>query len=98
MIRFKIKSLDRDSILLYKIFIENLLNELNLAFSTTNIPRRKLRITLLKSPHVNKKSREQFQFTNHQVIFCIVPKVNAVILKYVILNKPKTVKIALSSV
>jgi ribosomal protein S10 len=95
MIGLCVKSLDRNSILLYKAFIISLLTKLNVQFSVIHIPRRKIRITLLKSPHVNKKSREQFQFTGHKVMFRIITELNVSILKYIVLNKPKTTKIAL---
>ena len=90
-----IKSLDRNSFLLYKAFIMSHLTNLNIPFKTTNIPRRRPRITLLKSPHVNKKSREQFQLAQYKVSFQIVTELKAPILKYIVLNKPKTVKVAL---
>ena len=91
----RIKSLDRNSFLLYKAFIMSHLTNLNIPFKTINIPRRRTRITLLKSPHVNKKSREQFQLAHYKVSFHIVTKIKASILKYIVLNKPKTVKVAL---
>lgn len=94
MTRLSVKSLDRNSILLYKAFITSLLTKLDISFSTINVPRRRTRITLLKSPHVNKKSREQFQFTNHKVMFCILTELNASTLKHIISNKPRTVKVA----
>ena len=72
-----------------------ILTELNVPFRIINIPRKRTRITLLKSPHVNKKSREQFQLISHKVIFCILTELNILTLKYIILNKPNTVKVAL---
>lgn len=92
---FSVKSLDRNSFLLYKAFIMSHLTKLNVPFSIVNIPRRKTRITLLKSPHVNKKSREQFQLAHYKVLFRTVTELEASLLKYIVLNKPKTVKIAL---
>lgn len=95
MTKLGIKSLNRNSILIYKVFIMRILTELNVPFRIINIPRKRTRITLLKSPHVNKKSREQFQLISHKVIFCILTELNILTLKYIILNKPNTVKVAL---
>ena len=95
MTKLGIKSLNRNSILLYKAFIVRILTELNVPFRIINIPRKRTRITLLKSPHVNKKSREQFQLISHKVIFCILIELDILTLKYIILNKPNTVKVAL---
>ena len=95
MTKLGIKSLNRNSVLLYKAFIVSTLTELSIPFKIINIPRKRTRITLLKSPHVNKKSREQFQFTSHKVIFCILTELNSLTLKYIVLNKPNTVKVAL---
>lgn len=95
MTRLCVKSLDRNSILLYKAFVVTLLTKSNIKFNIIHIPRRNTRITLLKSPHVNKKSREQFQLTSHKVMFRIITELNALILKSIILNKPRTVKVAL---
>jgi small subunit ribosomal protein S10 len=95
MIKIKIRSLDQESILLYKKFISEIISKLNLPFTTSNMPNKKKRVTLLKSPHVNKKAREQFQITTYKTSFEIESAVNIKVLKYIILNKPKTVKVSL---
>lgn len=95
MIKIKIKSLDQESILLYKRFISEIISKLNLSFTISNMPCKKRRVTLLKSPHVNKKAREQFQITSYKTSFEIKSVVDIKILKYIILNKPKTVKVSL---
>lgn len=95
MIKLSVKSLDSKSILLYKAFIVRFLLQLNVSFNVINVPRRKFRVTLLKSPHVNKKSREQFQFTSYKIVFYIMSDLNASNLKYIVLNKPKVVQVSL---
>lgn len=95
MLKIKIKSLDQESILLYKNFISETMSKLNLPFTISNMPNKKKRITLLKSPHVNKKAREQFQITSYKTSFEIKSVINIKILKYMILNKPKMVKVSL---
>ena len=39
------------------------------------LPSRKMRFTVLRSPHVDKKSREQFELTTHKRILDIVSPV-----------------------
>ena len=56
------------------------------------------RVTLLKSPHVNKKSREQFQVSYYKFIvnvYTFKEKFNKNFLKFVILNKPKYISLSL---
>ncbi len=95
MIRIKIRSLDQESILLYKKFISQIISKLNFVFTTSNMPNKKKRVTLLKSPHVNKKAREQFQITSYKTSFEIRDALSIGVLKYIVLNKPKTVKVSL---
>lgn len=95
MINLNIKSLDRNSILLYKAFIVASLNKFNVSFNIVSLPGRRVRTALLKSSHVDKKSREQFQLTSHRLIFRVKIKLNSLILRSIVLNKPKTVKVAL---
>lgn len=95
MIRIKIRSLDKQSILLYKKFIAEMMSKLNIFFIVSSMPNKTKRITLLKSPHVNKKSREQFQLVSYKTCFEIRNVVDTKTLKYIILNKPKTVKVSL---
>lgn len=96
MIKIKIKSLNQESILVYKKFISEMIFKRNIFFKVSNMPNKKKRITLLKSPHVNKKSREQFQIISYKTCFEIESAIDVKTLKYIILNKPKTIKMSLS--
>lgn len=40
-------------------------------FKSISLPKKKKKFTLLKSPHVNKKSKEHFQFLKYQRIYYI---------------------------
>ena len=91
----KIKSIDQNSLIIYKKFLEDVLFKLLIKYKVSNIPATKKRITLLKSPHVNKKSREQFQHTRYKVFFKIKNSLDIRAIKYIISNKPKTVKVIL---
>lgn len=92
----KVKSLDRNSLVIYKNFLESTLSRLVVPYKICNIPAAIKRITLLKSPHVNKKSREQFQHTKYKVFFKVESSLSMKILKYIISNKPNTVKIVVT--
>jgi ribosomal protein S10 len=91
----KIRSVDQNSLIIYKKFLEDVLLKLVITYKVSNIPTTKKRVTLLKSPHVNKKSREQFQHTRYKVFFKINNRLDIKAIKYIISNKPKTVKIVL---
>lgn len=91
----KIRSVDQNSLIIYKKFLEDILFKLLITYKVSNIPSTKKRITLLKSPHVNKKSREQFEHTRYKVFFKIKNSLDVRAIKYIISNKPKTVKVVL---
>lgn len=91
----KIRSVDQNSLIIYKNFLEDILFKLLIKYRVSNIPTKKKRITLLKSPHVNKKSREQFQHNRYKVFFKIKDSLDIRAIKYIISNKPKTVKVVL---
>jgi small subunit ribosomal protein S10 len=93
MLQIKLKSLNKESITFYKIFIGKIFNSLNISFNWIDLPNKKKRITLLKSPHVNKSAREQFQVTTYKTLILVRSKISLNQLKLVVLNKPKTVKI-----
>ena len=91
----KIRSVDQNSLIIYKKFLEDILFKLLITYKVSNIPSTKKRITLLKSPHINKKSREQFEHTRYKVFFKIKNSLDVRAIKYIISNKPKTVKVVL---
>jgi ribosomal protein S10 len=67
-----------------------------LDYKIINLPTSKKKITLLKSPHVYKKAREQFQVSTHKIAIYIYSKVNVVdLLKYLTINKPKFIKLSI---
>lgn len=96
MIIIKIRSLDQNSLMIYKNFLKNILSKLLITYKVSDMPTTIKRITLLKSPHVNKKSREQFQHSRYKAFFRIKNTLGIKIIKYIISNKPKTVKIIIS--
>jgi small subunit ribosomal protein S10 len=62
------------------------------------IPPRKKLITLLKSPHVNKKAREQFHFTSYKIVLYIKVPLTTKLLKLLLLNKPKFIKVTVKAI
>ena len=92
--QFKIKSLNKEALTLYKQFLVNVFNKIKIECQIFNLPIIKKRITLLKSPHVNKTAREQFEIKHYKFILQITSKVNLKELKLILLNKPKMVSVS----
>jgi small subunit ribosomal protein S10 len=96
--QLKIKSLSKDSLNLYKEFLKITLKKININFSLFNLPIKKKRITLLKSPHVNKSSREQFEIKYFNTIFQIKNILSPRLLTILLINKPKVVTVSIKTV
>lgn len=96
--QLKLKSVNKSSLILYKLFLKNIFKKLNITFNSINFPKTKKRFTLLKSPHVHKSSREQFEIITHSTIINILSAINTNNLNLLLLNKPKTVKITLRKI
>lgn len=91
--QIKIKSLDQLTLQLYLKFLKNIFLKIRLKnFTMQNFPLKKKKISLLKSPHVNKKAIEQFEFKVYKALVTIRGIKNLPIFKYLILNKPKNLK------
>jgi len=93
MITIKLKSLNKESLNLYKIFISKILKVFNISYKIANLPIKTKKLTLLKAPHVYKTAREQFIIKNYKTLIIIKSTIELNKLKLLILNKPKTVKI-----
>jgi small subunit ribosomal protein S10 len=89
ILKIKLKSIDKISLNLYINFLKEKIKLYNKQYSIFNLPKKIKRITLLKSPHVNKKAREQFEIKIYTVIIKI--KIDLFKLKSLLINKPKTV-------
>jgi ribosomal protein S10 len=88
-----LNSIDKRSILIYQRFLIKMFKCNNTNFKTFFLPKKKKRITLLKSPHVYKKAREQFQLERFKCIFFLKNFTNTKYIKQLLLNRPKTIKI-----
>jgi len=60
-IRIRLQSYNNSSILVLKERLKRFAINYNLLYSSINLPIQKKKITVLKSPHVNKKARDQFE-------------------------------------
>jgi small subunit ribosomal protein S10 len=92
-----IKSINKDSLLIFKKFIINQISRTNINYKSFQLPTRKKRVTLLKSPHVNKSAREQFEIKYYKCFFQFSFNLDSSFIKFLFLNKPKTVRIQLKT-
>ena len=95
--KIKIKSLHKESIKLYINFLDTILKKIRVEFSIINLPKKKNRITLLKSPHVNKSAREQFEIRYYSNLLKIKSDIDHKTLELLLINKPKSVSIDVKS-
>ena len=93
MIKLQFKSLHSRSFLLYYKFLSQICNIYFKNYTRFVLPKKKKKITLLSSPHVNKVAREQFEITFYKSIFLIPISSSSSIsdFKILLLNKPKNV-------
>ena len=78
---------------LYVFFLKKVFYDLGVPFSIFHLPIKKKRITLLKSPHVNKTAREQFEIKYYKVCLKLRFPIKFSILKWVWLSKPSVLRI-----
>jgi len=92
--QLKIKSLNKESLNLYTKFLKQVFSKINIKCSIFNCPTTIKRVTLLKSPHVYKSAREQFEIKHYSCVldFSIFDKNS--IEKIVLLNKPNVVTLS----
>lgn len=92
-LQINIKSLNKKLLQIYTYFLKSLFKNYNLKFSVISNPIIKKRITLLKSPHVHKKAREQFELRIHKKTFFIKDFVPLENFNKILINKPKLINI-----
>ena len=83
---------------IYSTFLISIFKKLKIQYKYIQTPILKKRITILKSPHVNKKAREQFELNIFKKILIIQSKIELKVLKFIILNKPKFIKLKLRKI
>jgi ribosomal protein S10 len=93
----KLISLNYKVLHCYRAFLINYLQKLSgVTISSIYLPVKQKKLSLLKSPHVNKKAFEHFQFTKYTLII----KISFTfflrnLLNQALVNKPQTIKMAL---
>ena len=92
-IKLELRTLNKTILYIYLKFLQNLFLKLNIPINYLFLPTLKKKFTLLKSPHVYKKSREQFEFTRYNLIILIDFKLSFQFLKFLIINKPAEIKL-----
>ena len=86
-----LKSIKKETLILYKTFLINILKKQNIDFSIAYLPKKRKKITLLKSPHVYKKAREQFEIIKYSIVIKIYDNINSKLFNILITNKPTTI-------
>ena len=94
-IQIRICSIDKTLLDIYLSFLQTLFKKLNIVYTSTNLPVKTKKITLLKSPHVHKKAREQFEVKRFTKLFTVRDFKTTKYLIFIFLNKPKFIKIKL---
>ena len=96
IISITLKSFNKSALNIYEVFIQKTFKKLDMDHSIFHLPMTKKRITLNKSPHVNKTAREQFEIKWHKTLIQIKDKenkgVNFPSLKLILMNRPHGVK------
>jgi ribosomal protein S10 len=93
-IQIIVKALDKTILFFYLNFLVFFFKKIHFKnFSIQNLPTKKKRLTLLKSPHVNKKAKEQFELKIYKTAIYINNIKTKNFLKFLIFNKPKNIKL-----
>ena len=82
-------SLTKKSLYNYKNYISTVLKKFNIDFKIVNLPQKRKKQTLLKSPHVTKKAKESFELSFFR--FVIIINFNNNLLKILRSNVPNTI-------
>jgi small subunit ribosomal protein S10 len=93
MLQIRINSFKLNNLNTYIKFLEKLLKIFNIYYSKISVPTKIKRITILKSPHVFKKAREQFELKVYTKNIIIKNVKNLNFLKNLLINKPKFINI-----
>ncbi len=94
-----LKSTNKNILKIYLTFIKNIFIKLNKQVQVSYLPINIKRLTLLKSPHVYKKAREQFEIKTYKILIKIYNyKISKMFLNFFILNKPNNIKIILRKI
>lgn len=91
MLKMQLKSLHSPSFFLYNKFLKKTFDKCFDNYTFFVLPKKKKKITLLSSPHINKVAREQFEITFYKSVYLIPISKNLIDFKFLLLNKPKNI-------
>ena len=95
MIQLSLKSLNKNILKIYCFYLKKIFNFLKINYSLLYLPTKNSRITLIKSPHVNKKAREQFEIKFYSLNFNVTCNLDLSLLRLILLNKPSIIQLKL---
>ncbi len=95
-IEIKLKSYNQTSLSFYVDILKTTLVEFGYSVSIVNLPVKYKRLTLLRSPHVYKKAKEQFESRIYSTVIQVSTTrddhfLKSSKLKFLLLNKPKSI-------
>jgi len=96
--QLKIKSLNNQILKMYKKLLEKKFLKIKVNYTVFCLPKKKKRITLLKSPHVNKSAREQFEIKQYSCLFGFKCLKDIKLVENLLINKPNTVSFKLKNI
>lgn len=73
---------------IYIHFFTKMAKKMNLTITTQMLPMHISRISLYKSPHVNKKAKDHYEIRNYKTIICLSNISNVILIKKLLINKP----------
>jgi len=94
-IRIKFTAVNYRVLNTYSLFLKKILNKLSISFGYIHLPTKTKRLTVLKSPHVHKKAREQFEIKTYNRLLVIPKKITKKHLLFLFTNKPKFITLSL---
>ncbi len=96
LLKMKFTSVNTKVLSLYIGFVRSILTKLDVAVKSVKLPTKTRRITVLKSPHVNKKAREQFEIKTYNCVLYIKKPLIKKYLLFLFLNKPKFIRLSIA--
>jgi hypothetical protein len=66
MLKLVYSSLSKKALHSYKTYLNLQLSNFNFKYAIVSLPKKRKKTTLLKSPHVNKKSKETFELIKYK--------------------------------
>jgi len=88
-----LKSYSKDTLSLYINYLKIVFLKLGINSSVFSFPNKRKVITLLKSPHVNKKAKEQFEINYFKTSIFFTKGLSLKVVKNILVNKPKSVSL-----